>query len=81
MVHESLVIILCAGGSPLDADALGDVTGAEVTWRRLEAEGSAACLAARVRHRDRPEEFRARLRRWGAARGWGVTVAPAGPLC
>ena len=80
MEHESLVVILSAGGSPLDPDVLADVEGADVTWRRLEREGRAACLAARVRHRDRPEEFRARLRRWGAARGWGVTVAPAGPL-
>lgn len=81
MVHESLVVILAAGGAPLDADALAGMDGAAVSWQRLEREGTAACLAARVRHRDRPEEFRARVRRWGAARGWGVTVAPAGPLC
>jgi predicted lysophospholipase L1 biosynthesis ABC-type transport system permease subunit len=31
--------------------------------------------------REQPVELRARLRRWGAARGWGVTVAPTGPLC
>ncbi len=81
MVHESLVIILSAGGSPIDADTLGAVAGVEVTWQRFEQEGTAACLAARVRHRDQPVELGARLRRWGAARGWGVTVAPAGPLC
>ena len=81
MIHESLIIILSAGGSPIDVDTLAGVTGGEVTWQRLEREGMAACLAARVRHRDQPIELRARLRRWGAARGWGVTVAPAGPLC
>jgi hypothetical protein len=81
MVHESLVIILSAGGSPIEADTLADVAGVEVTWQRLEREGVAACLAARVRHRDQPVELRARLRRWGAARGWRVTVAPTGPLC
>lgn len=81
MVHESLVIILSAGGSPIAPDTLTDVAGVEVTWQRLEQEGMAACLAARVRHREQPVELRARLRRWGAARGWGVTVAPTGPLC
>lgn len=80
MVHESLVIILSAGGSPVDDGALSAVAGVEVTWQRLEREGSAACLAARVRHREQPLELRARLRRWGSARGWGVTVAPAGSL-
>ncbi len=79
--HESLVILLSAGGSPLAADSLESLTGTAVTWSRVEREGSAACLAARVRHRDRPEEFRGRIRRWGAARGWAVTVAPCGPLC
>lgn len=79
MVHESLVIILSAGGSPIDDDTLGAVRDVVVTWQRVEREGSAACLAARVRHRDQPVELRARLRAWGAARGWGVTVAPAGP--
>ncbi len=80
MVYESLVIILSAGGSPVDDASLSSVTGVEVTWQRLECEGAAACLAARVRHREQPVELRARLRRWGAAQGWGVTVAPAGSL-
>src|SRR5437667_413395 len=44
-------------------------------WVRVEREGSAACLAARVRHGDPPDAFRDRVRRWGAARGWAVTVA------
>ena len=52
MVHESLVIILSAGGSPIDADTLTAVAGVDVTWQRLEQEGMAACLAARVRHRE-----------------------------
>jgi len=80
VLHESLVIILSAGGSPIDDASLTGVAGVEVTWQRVEREGSAACLAARVRHREQPLELRARLRRWGAAQGWGVTVAPAGPL-
>ena len=80
MDHESLVIVLSAGGSPLDGESLDALVGTEVAWARVEREGSAACLAARVRHRDRPEEFGSRVRRWGAARGWAVTVAPCGPL-
>jgi hypothetical protein len=74
--HESLVLVLSVGGSPLDGEALDALVDTEVTWVRLEREGSAACLAARVRHGDRLEDFRERLRRWGAARGWTVTVAP-----
>jgi hypothetical protein len=52
-----------------------------VTWVRIEREGRVACLAARVRHPDAGVEFRVRVRQWGAARGWGVTVAPCGPDC
>jgi len=74
--HESLVIVLSAGGSPLDGTALDGVAGVTVAWVRVEREGSAACLAARVRHGDPPEEFRDRVRALGAARGWVVTVAP-----
>ncbi|MBI1967587.1 MAG: hypothetical protein HYS40_06325 [Gemmatimonadetes bacterium] len=80
MEHESLVIVLSAGGSPLAGDSLDTLIGTSITWVRVEREGSAACLAARVRHRDRPEEFRCRVRRWGAAQGWAVTVAPCEPL-
>jgi len=74
--HESLVIVLSAGGAQLAHDALDELEASSVFWARLEREGDAACLAARVRHADRPEDFRARVRRWGAARGWSVAVAP-----
>jgi len=77
--HESLVIVLSAGGSPLDGASLDGVANATVVWVRVEREGSAACLAARVRHGDRAEDFRDRIRGWGAARGWTVTVAPRRP--
>jgi hypothetical protein len=73
--HESVVIILSAGGARLESDALAEMTGAMVIWVRVEREREAACLAARVRHEDTPEDFRKRARRWGAARGWAVTVA------
>ena len=76
MEHESLVIVLSAGGMRLERDALDAVDGTAVTWVRVEREGEAACLAARVRHADLLEDFRARMRRWAAARGWVVTVAP-----
>ena len=46
----------------------------------VECEGSAACLAARVRHGDPPVAFWDRVRRLGAARGWAVTVASGRPL-
>ena len=76
--HESLVIVLSAGGALLDRESLASLPDATVLWSRVEREASAACLAARVCHADRPEEFRVRLRRWGAAQGWVVTVAPCG---
>jgi len=75
--YESLIIVLSAGGSPLDAAALDTLDATAVTWYRVEREGEAACLAARVRHADRPERFRPRVRQWGAARGCAVTVAPS----
>jgi len=75
--YESLIIVLSAGGSPLDADVLDTLDATAVAWYRVEREGEAACLAARLRHADRPEHFRLRVRQWGAARGWAVTVAPS----
>jgi hypothetical protein len=78
--HESLVIVLATGGSPLDGSALGTLTGVRVAWVRVEREGEAACLAARVLHRDPPDEFRDRVRGWAGARGWAVTVASGGRL-
>ena len=76
--HESLLIILSLGGSPLERTALGALTDVLVTWVRVEREGETACLAARVMHRDPPDSFRDRVRRWGAARGWAITVASSG---
>ena len=77
--YESLLVLLAARSTPPDADALETLHGIRIVWLRLEREGQSVCLAARVRHRDRPEDFRARVRGWGAARGWAVTVAPAAP--
>src|SRR5213593_3939424 len=65
--HESLVIVLSAGGSPLDGASLEGLARAAVQWVRVEREGQAACLAARVRHADPPDAFRAQVRAWGAA--------------
>ena len=76
--HESLLIILSLGGSPLEQTALGALTDVMVTWVRVEREGETACLAARVMHGDPPDAFRDRMRRWGAARGWAITVASSG---
>ena len=70
------MIVLSAGGSPLDAAALELLADTRVLWVRVEREGAAACLAARIRHGDARDDFQDRLRRWGAARGWAVTVAP-----
>lgn len=80
MDHESLVIVLSSGGSPLDGESLAALSGAAVRWQRVEREGAAACVAARVRHDDPPEEFGARIREWGRVRGWAVTVARCGPV-
>ena len=77
--HTSLVIVLATGGSPLERTALEALADVVVAWVRVEREGEAACLAARVRHADPPEDFRERIRHWAAARGWAVTVAPDGP--
>lgn len=76
---ESLLVLLAVRGAPLEGDALDSLADARATWVRLEREGEAVCLAARVRHDDRPEEFRTRVRGWAAARGWAVTVAPCAP--
>jgi len=75
---EALVIILAAGGSPLTADALDDLPEVSPAWVRVEREGAVACLAARVRHRGSTDDLRVRIRGWGGARGWAVTVAPCG---
>ncbi len=79
VAHESLVIILATGGSPLGRTSLAELPQATVRWQRVECEGSAACVAARVDHPDPPEAFAARIRGWGRARGWAITVAPSGP--
>ena len=76
MPYESVIVVLATGGAPLLGDALEALPQATVTWSRIEREGRIACLAARVRHIDPVTEFRVRVRQWGAARGWGVTVAP-----
>jgi len=78
--RESVVVILSTGGSgfPLERDALDALDGIVVTWVRVEREGEARCLAARVRHVDPADQFRVRIREWGVARGWAVTVAPCG---
>src|SRR3989454_6346299 len=76
--HESLVIVLSTGGSPLDGAALSELAEVRVAWVRVEREGDAACLAARVLHGDSPDQFRDRVRRWAGARGWAVTVASGG---
>jgi hypothetical protein len=81
MDHESLLVVLSAGGSPITDDCLLSLPGASVTWLRVEREGDAACLAARVCHDEAPADFRGRVRRWGAARGWAVTVASCGRPC
>lgn len=80
-MHESVVVVLATAGAPLEPDALDGLPGTTVTSSRIEREGHVACLAARVRHIDPVMEFRVRVRQWGAARGWGVTVAPCGPNC
>lgn len=77
--HDSLVIVLGVGGAPPDAAALAQLgDGVAVLWSRAEREGSAACLAAGVCHWVSRGELRARVRAWGAARGWVVAVAPPG---
>ena len=77
--YESLIVVLAARCTPPDADTLATLQSTQVVWQRLEREGRSVCLAARVRHQDRPEDFRVRVRGWGAERGWAVTVAPAAP--
>lgn len=79
MEYESLLVVLAVRGTPLDGHALDALTDARPRWVRLEREGEAVCLAARVSHRDPPEEFRARVRGWAGSRGWAATVAPCAP--
>jgi len=79
MTHESLLLLLAFRGAVPDADALGHLENSALVWVRVEREGQSACLVARVRHDDPPDQFRARVRGWGQARGWAVTVAPCAP--
>jgi hypothetical protein len=53
--HESLVIVLSSGGSPLDGESLAKLPDVAVRWQRVEREGRAACVAARIRHATRPK--------------------------
>jgi hypothetical protein len=76
--YESIVVVLATGGALLERDALDALEGMSVTWVRVEREGESGCLAARVRHADPADQFRVRIREWGVARGWAVTVAPCG---
>src|SRR5439155_664033 len=71
---------LDTGITYVNAPTIGAEADGAVVWVRLECEGNAACLAARVRHADPPDAFRHRVRRLGAARGWAVTVASGRPL-
>jgi hypothetical protein len=79
MAYESLLLLLALRGAPLDPDALHALENSSLVWVRVEREGGSSCLVARLRHGDQPEHFRARVRGWGAARGWAVTVAPCAP--
>jgi len=79
MDFESLIVVLAARGIAPDASTLESLAGIRVVWLRLEREGQSVCLAARIRHQDRPDDFRVRVRGWGAANGWAVAVAPAAP--
>jgi len=81
MEYESLVVVLSLGSARLDGGELHELTDTRVLWSRVESEGRASCLAARIRHRDTPDRFRDRVRGWGRARGWAVTVAPGAPSC
>ena len=81
MNYESVLVVLATSGATLERDALDALPETTVTWCRVEREGRVACLAARVCHQDAISEFRVRVRQWGAARGWGVTVAPCGLDC
>jgi len=76
--HESVVIVLSVAGSPPDDASLGELSDATVRWQRIEREGRAVCVAARVLHGDPPDRFGARIREWGRVRGWAVTVASCG---
>jgi hypothetical protein len=79
MGYESLLVVVATGGTPLDPEALTALADTRVVWTRVECEGRSMCLAARVRHADRPDVFRARVRSWAGSRHWVVTVAPCAP--
>lgn len=79
MPYESLLLLLALRGAALDPDALHALEDSSLVWVRVEREGASSCLVARVRHGDPPDQFRIRVRGWGATRGWAVTVAPCAP--
>jgi hypothetical protein len=79
VAYESLLLFLALRGGALEPDALRTLENTTLVWMRVEREGGSACLVARLRHGDPPAQFRSRVRSWGAARGWAVTVAPCAP--
>jgi len=76
MIHSSIVVILSAGGSILDLEALADMPQARVVQANLASGEKAACVAATLEHDCSQADLREALKVWAAGRGWSVTVAP-----
>jgi hypothetical protein len=78
MPKRSVAVILSAGGAQLDLPALEGLPEARLVRAEIARGESAACVAATLEHECPHGELAGALRRWAAARGWIVTVAPVG---
>ena len=76
VMHRSVAVILSAGGSQLDLDALNGLPGARLVRAEFARSERAACVAATLEHQCPVGDLAAALRPWAAGRGWSVTVAP-----
>lgn len=78
MPHErvAIAIVVSAGGSLLDEAALREVPLARVIAADIASTGASGCAAVLVGHACSPATLQAACHRWGASRGWRVTVAP-----
>ncbi len=74
--HQSVAVILSAGGAVLDREALADLPLGRVVRAEFAVGERAACAALTVAHRCSVTDLTVAVREWARARGWSVTIAP-----
>ena len=74
--HESIAVIVNAGGAVLDDRALDDMPLGRVIEADFAVAELATCVAVRLAHDCPRERLVSELRSWASARGWSMAVAP-----